>query len=163
MQHNQRKKHSMLHPPLARWQIKAIAEKLNTGELSLPDLDLPTDGGYAAVWALVDSGSSVHAVNVSQVFLGALLEAPASDAKPFTCAAGAAIPHKGTAVVPFKTDDGLKSAVSWKHAGLEMPIRAPTNWHRINASFSMRNMVAILSTPTVSPTHILSRHIAFTW
>ena len=75
-----RKQQGKWPPPLARAQIKAIAQKINKGELSLPELDLPHDSDYVAIWALVDSGSSVHVANVSKVFPGARIEKPPKDA-----------------------------------------------------------------------------------
>ena len=57
-------------PPLTRAQIQRIAETIEKGELKLPDLDLPSDADYAAVWALVDSGSSVHVVDAAESLSG---------------------------------------------------------------------------------------------
>ena len=88
----------------------------------MSQLEDNSDESFRRVWALVDSGSSVHAVNVPKVFPGARLEAPPAGARGFTCANGSTIPNKGTAVVPFRTDEGLKSAIQWKNADVELPI-----------------------------------------
>ena len=56
--------------PLSRKQIMQIAKDITSGKIQLPDLDLETDAAYEAVWALVDSGSSVHLVNAAKVSPG---------------------------------------------------------------------------------------------
>lgn len=108
--------------PLTSEQIKRIAEKVNNGEIGLPDPDLPTDKDYVSVWASDDSGSSVHAVHSAKTFPGARTEALPKGAEPFTCANRSKIPNTGTAVVPFRTQEGMKSATLWDRAEVEMPI-----------------------------------------
>ena len=61
---------------LSPQRITAIARDINSGKIKLPDLDLPTDKDYVAVWALVDSGSSVHVVNAEQICPGAKIHPP---------------------------------------------------------------------------------------
>ena len=109
-------------PPLSKKQIAAIAKKLESGELTLPDLELPTDQDYCAIWALVDSGSSVHVVDVAKTFPGAKIKAPVKGSKGFTCANGSKNPDKGSCIVPFKTIEGRAAAVQWKNAEVAMPI-----------------------------------------
>ena len=53
---------------LSKERIAAIAKDVNDGKLKLPELDLPSDADFVAVWALVDSGSSVHVVNAKKSF-----------------------------------------------------------------------------------------------
>ena len=120
---SQRQKRRAGHPPpLTKQQIAAIAAKIEKGELTLPELKLDHDSDYVAVWALVDSGSSVHVVDVAKVFPGAHVDKPPEDHKGFTCAGGTTIPHKGTTVVPFKSTEGNSAAVKWKNAEVAMPI-----------------------------------------
>ena len=54
---------------LTKDQINAIADKLQQGQISLPELDLPTDDVWMSIWSLVGSGSSVHVVDAPKIFL----------------------------------------------------------------------------------------------
>ena len=58
-------------PPLTRAQIAAVARDVKSGKLELPDVDLPTNADYVSLWALMDSGSSFHAINVEKHVPGA--------------------------------------------------------------------------------------------
>ena len=40
--------------------LDAIAKKIKTGEIQLPDVDLETNQEYDSVWALVDSGAGAN-------------------------------------------------------------------------------------------------------
>ena len=51
-------------PKLSPSRITAIAEQVKNGTITLPELELPTDKDWLAVWALVDSCSSVHVMYV---------------------------------------------------------------------------------------------------
>ena len=62
---------------LSPQRIAAIAQAVSKGEISLPDLELPTNKDYVSVWALVDPGSAVHVVDAPRVFPGASVEPPA--------------------------------------------------------------------------------------
>ena len=78
---SQRQRKQQSRPkPLTQKQIQEIADKINRGEIKLPDLKLDTNADYDAVWALVDSGSSVHAVDMRKTFPGAKIQAPPPDA-----------------------------------------------------------------------------------
>ena len=53
---------------LSPQRIAALAKAIQNKEIDLPDLDLPSDDDYVAVWALMDSGSAVHVVDATKVF-----------------------------------------------------------------------------------------------
>lgn len=99
-----------------------MAGLINRCELSLPELDLADDSEYDAIWALVDSGSSVHVINVERIFPGATIDKPPHDAKGFKCANGGVVPHRGSAIVPFKTVNGLQTVCKWNNAPVSMPV-----------------------------------------
>ena len=111
---SQRKKNNTSPKPLTVKQIKNIAAKVNKGELKLPDVDLGSGAEYEAVWALLDSGSSVHVVNGPNRFPGATVKKPARGAKGFTVANGKNIPDLGTLETPVKLPDGTNKIVLWK-------------------------------------------------
>ena len=107
---------------LSKPKIASIAKMINDGKLSLPELNLPTDADYVAVWALVDSGSSVHIVNAAKVFPGAKVQPPPKGHKGFTGAGGELIKHKGFVSTNVVTAEGDTRSVVWKNGDVEMPI-----------------------------------------
>ena len=107
---------------LSKEKIASIAKDVQDGKITLPELDLPTDSDYVRVWALVDSGSSVHVVNASKIFPKATIAPPPKGHKGFTGAGGHRILHKGTVQTVVQTQEGKDRRISWKHADVEMPI-----------------------------------------
>ena len=83
---------------------------------------MDNDDDYIAVWALLDSGSSVHVVDAAKFFPKAKVHKPRQDSRGFTVASGAKIPDLGTVETPVKTVEGVKSKVVWKNANVAMPI-----------------------------------------
>ena len=102
----------------------AIAKDIVDGNLVLPDLAFEHTEDYEGVWALVDSGSSVHVVDVHQVLPGAKITQPAKGAPAFKTANGGTVPNLGSTVVPFVTQEGQHKQVHWTHADVAMPIRS---------------------------------------
>ena len=80
--------------------------EIEQGKLTLPDLPLLHVKDYVAIWALVDSGSSVHVVDAPQEFPDADIQAPPKDAKGFQATDGRTIPHKGSVVTPMRVTEG---------------------------------------------------------
>lgn len=117
-----KKKRAGNPPPLTKEDIERIADLINKGERSLPELDLPDDDAYDSIWAPVDSGSSVDVVDAPTTFPGATVDAPAPGATGFKCANNEVVADKGSATVPFKTAEGLKHMCKWRNAKLAMPI-----------------------------------------
>ena len=87
-------------------RIAAIAKKVNSGEIALPELDLPSDSDFVAVWALIDSGSSVHIVNAKKIFPGASNEPPPAGHKGFEVANGQRLQHQGYVSTTVRTVEG---------------------------------------------------------
>ena len=54
--------------PIPRRRTKKIAKDSASGKIQLPDVELESDEEYETLWALVDSGSSVHALDAEKVF-----------------------------------------------------------------------------------------------
>ena len=94
-------------------RITAIAAKVTSGEITLPGLDLDSDGEWETVWALLDSGSSVHVVNMTKHFPGAHVRKPPPRANGFQTADGKMLVHKGSAVTPVRTSEGLRNEIEW--------------------------------------------------
>ena len=100
----------------------ALAKDINEGRLTLPELDLPSDKDYVAVWALVDSGSSVHVVDASQVFPKSKVLPPPKGHKGFTVADGTKVEHGGFVHTNIRTVEGENKTIRWKNAKVAMPI-----------------------------------------
>ena len=113
-----------------------LLQKSTEGELKLPDVELSNDAEYEAVWALLDSGSSVHVVNASKVFPGAKINKPDRAAKGFTVANGKHVPDLGTLTTPVQLPDGSKRQVMWKNAEVELPILSTHEIARNNKSLT---------------------------
>ena len=75
-----------------------------------------------SVWALVDSGSSVHVVDAPKVFPGAPVAPPPKGHKGFSGAGGERIEHKGTIETAITTMEGTNGCIKWKNANVAMPI-----------------------------------------
>ena len=103
-------------------QIMQIAADIANGKIQLPDLDLESNEMYEAVWALVDSGSSVHVVDVERVLPGAKTKKPDPRSPGFKTACGGTVPDRGSADVPFVTAEGHEYNISWRNAPVAMPI-----------------------------------------
>ena len=73
---------------LSRANIAAIATDVNDGKITMPQLDLPTNADYTAVWALVDSGSPVHIADAKKVFPNAANQPPPPGHRGFQGAGG---------------------------------------------------------------------------
>ena len=99
-----------------------IAADVNSGKIKLPDLDLEDDASYEAVWALVDSGSSVHAVDVEKVMPGAKIRKPRRDAPGFRTACNGTVPDRGSTDVPFWSGEGNRHDIHWRNSPVAMPI-----------------------------------------
>ena len=74
----------------------------------MPDPDCADDREYDAIWALADSGSSVHVVDIEQRLPSAVVDTPPANSNGFKCANGTVVPHRGLAVVPFNTAEGYR-------------------------------------------------------
>ena len=103
-------------------QINKIAQDINTGKIQLPDVSLDSNAEWDVLLSLVDSGSSVHAVNVEKVFAGAKIQKAPNSAKPFKVANGGTVPNLGSAAIQARTAEGNNLTMNWKHAPVDMPI-----------------------------------------
>ena len=99
-----------------------IAKDINEGRLKLPDLEVNSNDEYEAIWALVDSGSSVHVIDVEAVLPGAKIRKPDADAPEFRTACGGTVKDLGAADVPFVSAEGNDHPIRWRNAKVAMPI-----------------------------------------
>ena len=116
------KQRKLNKPKLSPQRISAIAEKINQGKIDLPSLDLPSDEDWVAVWALVDSGSSVHVVDAKKTFPGLKIDAPPSGHQGFNVANGVRIPHNGFVQTQARTAEGHEYNIRWRNSDVAMPI-----------------------------------------
>ena len=119
-------------------RIAAVADKIKKGEIELPDLDLESNDEWEAVWALLDSGSSVHVVNMSKHLPGAKIRRAPRGARGFQTADGKTIPDKGSAITPMRTVEGLERCVHWKNADVALPILSTNLIAQNNAELRYR-------------------------
>ena len=70
----------------------------------------------------MDSGSSVHVVDMEVVFPKAAVKKPHPNSRGFKVADGSFVPDLGTATVPAKTQEGDPLNIEWKNAKVAMPI-----------------------------------------
>ena len=99
-----------------------IANGITSGKIQLPELDLDTDEDYEAVWALVDSGSSVHVVDAEKFFPGAKIVPPKPGSTGFKTANSGTVPDLGSLDIPFVTGEGQHKVAHWINAKVAMPI-----------------------------------------
>ena len=88
----------------------------------MPDIDMESDVQWKAVWALLDSGRSVHVANAARHFPGAEIQQPPSNTKGFQTADGKTISNLGHTVTHLRTQEGFRTGVQWKNAKVAMQI-----------------------------------------
>ena len=111
-------------PPLSNERIAAIAAEIKSGKLKLPDIDLPNESGYVAVWSLLDSGSPIRAINHEKHVPGAKLketEASRYD-MAYRNADGSPPPNRGGLDALFHTDEGHTRQTTFQNASGMMPM-----------------------------------------
>ena len=75
-----------------------------------------------AIWSLVDSGSSVHAINASKLLQHAPKLAAPKGHEGFKAANGTRIPHGGFVSTTVKFQEGNSRDIQWNNAQVDMPI-----------------------------------------
>ena len=108
--------------PYSRQQIAAIAADIANGKIKLPDVTLESNDEWEVLWSLVDSGSSIDAVNMEKVFPGAKIKEPRPGSRGFAAANGTTVADKGSAVIPARTLERDDITAEWKNADVAMPI-----------------------------------------
>ena len=99
-----------------------IAKDITSGRLKLPELNVHHNEEYEAIWALVDSGSSVHVVDADKIFPGAKVNAPEKGSTGFKTANGGRVVDKGTVDIEVVTEEGAEKVTRWVNAEVAMPI-----------------------------------------
>ena len=107
-------------------RIAVTAGQANKGTLKLPDLDLDSDQEWAAVRALLDSGSSAHVVDAKKHTPGAKVQPPPKGTRGFQRADGETLPNVGAIVTPMKAEttpgqDGWSGSLEFKSAKIPLP------------------------------------------
>ena len=106
-------------PALDAASLDAIAQKIKTGEIQLPDVDLETNDEYDDVWALVDSGAGANVARRNHFPNFRPVKAPKVS---LTIANGDVMQNQGAGEVTSFSRDGVKSTRIFYEAPVEMPI-----------------------------------------
>ena len=99
--------------------LNAIARKVKTGEISLPDVDLENDQDYDYVWALVDSGAGANVARKEHFPNFKPVEAPQIS---LTVANGQTMDNAGAGEVISYSRQGSETTRIFYEAPVEMPI-----------------------------------------
>ena len=112
--------------PLTRQQVNAIAHKIKSGEIALPDLveHAPNDDDLVAVWALVDSGCGTHIADAAKHFPGATVVESEGQRRGqvFINASNGEIANEGQITVHMLTNEGRKKPTCFQNAKVGLPI-----------------------------------------
>ena len=119
----QRQRKGILKAPrLTPERIAAIAQDINDGKLTLPEVECAHDSDYIAIWALVDSGSTVHAIDAEKLLPKAKRHPPPRGHSGFKAANGGRIPHRGFVDTVVKLQEGDIRTIRWSDTKVELPI-----------------------------------------
>ena len=103
--------------------LNAIARKVKSGEITLPDLDLEHDEEWDYVWTMVDSGAGANVARREHFKHSKPVKAPKIS---LTVANGEVLPNKGARAVTCYDRAGFKKTRVFYEAPVEMPILAVT-------------------------------------
>ena len=112
--------------PLSKSKINQIVAAVQSGKIKLSKIDdhCPTEEDVVWVWALMDSGSGVHAASATKHFPGALVQETEGqrNGHTMTAANGSKIADEGMLSVRVKTTTGHKVRIPFTNANVQMPI-----------------------------------------
>ena len=94
---------------------------LETGKISLPD------PGEGCVWAIADTGSSIHVANHALHFPGAALD-PTSSGATYASATGDPFKNMGHFPVDFRTENFHHRSVTFVNGNVSTPIISIPLW-----------------------------------
>ena len=103
--------------------LNAIARKVKSGEITLPDLDLEHDEEWDYVWTMVDSGAGANVARREHFKHSQPVKAPKIS---LTVANGEVLPNKGARAVTCYDRAGFQKTRVFYEAPVEMPILAVT-------------------------------------
>ena len=105
--------------------LNAIARKVKSGEIDLPDLDLEHDSEYDYIWTMVDSGAGANVARKEHFKHSHRVNAPAIS---LTVANGEVLPNRGARSVKCYDRSGFQKTRVFYEAPVEMPILAVTEF-----------------------------------
>ena len=110
--------------PLSPAQIASIAKDVKSGKIKLPDLDLETNQDWIALWAILDSGSSINGIDVEKYIPKTKLRESSAQRKgqTYKAANGGILKNEGETDVQVKMQEGHIDNVTWQNVKLDMPI-----------------------------------------
>ena len=94
--------------------------------IQLPDVTLESNQEWDCLWALMDSGSSIHGIDCEKFIPGATVEKSPSQLRgdTYSCANGGILENRGQARTPARlaTHDGRQRNITWQNVKIEFPI-----------------------------------------
>ena len=103
--------------------LNAIARKVKSGEISLPELDLEHDDEFDYIWTMVDSGAGANVARREHFPHSKRVNAPSI---ALTVANGEVLPNQGARSVACYDRSGFRKSRVFYEAPVEMPILAVT-------------------------------------
>ena len=113
--HCRRRRSRTLQPRLNR-----SSQKIESGEIDLPNLDLESDDDYFAVWALMDSGASINAINAEKIVPNAVVQK--TKQRSYSTANGGTISNMGQVTTVCRHEAGHQRTYAWQNVKVDMPI-----------------------------------------
>ena len=106
--------------PYTDAQIRQIVAKIKSGKIDLPDLSLDNNDDYFAVWALMDSGASINAINAAKIIPNAAVQK--SKQTSYATANGGTLHNMGQVTTVCKHQEGHTRTYTWQNVNVDMPI-----------------------------------------
>lgn len=122
-----------LPPPLTQGQIKAIAKDIRDGQITLPEIVLPNDSDYLALWPLVGAGSTINAINGEKHVPGAkhlVRRSPEQEGCTCKTANGGTMNNIGSLSFDAVTTEGHQRHITWENTDVDFPILSTKRMHQ---------------------------------
>ena len=110
--------------PLTHARIAAIVNQVKSGQIQLGELDMHCDNDedMIAVWALIDSGSSINVADQALHFPGCKVRKSKTPGAKYTAANNSEMNNLGEFDVKATTMEGSKAKITFQYAKVGMPI-----------------------------------------
>ena len=108
-----------------RHTIASIAKQVRDGHYNLPDLQLESNSGFEAVWALVDSGAGRSCAKRLEHFPNTRTDLKSSTVRMAT-ASGEELKSRGCFKLEVLSSEGNILTQTFEDADVDMPIMAVT-------------------------------------
>ena len=120
---SQKSKRNRGTQPMNLSHLNAVARRVKSGEISMPEVDLEHNDQFDYVWAMVDSGAGANVARKEHVPSSKRVSAPEIS---LTVANGEVLPNQGARSVECHDTYGSHRSTIFDEAPVEMPILAAT-------------------------------------